>query len=284
MLDLFRSAPRSAGLMEQITSLAGCDPFSARDEALLSRNVVSSLLTAGASLVLLERLRASEIEPVALAGYSVGQWVALHAAGALGRDALLGFIAARARVMDEVMEAVGPGGMLAVIGVGRGPLGLLCQEAQAAGGVLEIANDNAPGQLTLSGDAAGLAFAERRLPSLQPRRVRRLAVAGAWHSRLMGPAVPRLTPLIDALGLQPLRLPLIDNATGGWLDAGAPTATLARHVAGPVLWAQGIRTMADAGASSFIEVGYGDMLSRFGFFIDRDRRHLPMAPSARRRA
>lgn len=283
MLEPFRGALAYRDVLEEVRALLGFDPLSPSGRDSIATNKASSLLTVAASVLAMERVAELGV-PVGLAGYSVGQWTALHAAGSISRAELFALVEARASLMDEALAGRDPGGMLAVIGVARASLARLCEEASAAGHALEIANENAPGQFTLAGDKEGLAVAEGALVALAPRKVQRLAVAGAWHSRLLRPAVRPLTELISATGLRPTRLPVIDNVTGGWLPSPPPPARLAEQVASPVLWMQGLATLAGEGARTFVEVGYGTMLSQFGFFAERDVRHVPIAPPQRRAA
>ena len=72
-------------------------------------------------------------------------------------------------------------------------------------------------------------------------------------------------------------MPVVDNVTGEFLPTtiSALQDTLAQHLVAPVLWEQGMRRMIGEGVDRFLEVGFGDMLSKFGFFIDRTRKHVP---------
>lgn len=287
MLDPFRETPGFAEHYDRVCALLGRDPIAlARtDPEVLKSNAVSSLLTVLASVLALTRIRQLDpaFSPIAVGGYSVGQWSALHAADALHSEVLFAVVAARARLMDECVAAAPPTGMLAVIGVRGGDLVSLCEEAAALGEILEITNWNAPGQSTLGGTDSSLHWAIERLRPLRPKSVRRVPVAGAWHSRFLIPAVDPLARLLDDIELRPTRVPVVDNTTGGWLpdEGGERRAALARHLAAPVYWERGVRTMIAHGALNLLEVGYGDLLSKFGFFIDRTVSHRPMAAPAR---
>jgi [acyl-carrier-protein] S-malonyltransferase len=132
----------------------------------------------------------------------------------------------------------------------------------------------------LGGTLDGLSFAERWLAAQHPHAlVRRLPVAGAWHSALLAPAVAPLHAALAARSLHAARCPVIDNTSGAWLpvEAGQRADAIARQVAQPVLWQQGVRTLVAAGATRIVETGWGDMLTHFGFFIDRSARHEAMA-------
>jgi [acyl-carrier-protein] S-malonyltransferase len=287
MLDPFRDSPEFGGLYDRMCAELGDDPLARAktDPAVVNRNVVSSLLTVVASVLALERLHHSQprASAVAVSGYSVGQWSALHAAGVIDAETLIRVVAARARLMDECIEAAPPSGMLAVIGVREADLMAICAEAASRGETLEITNWNAPAQSTLGGTEEALAWATERLRPLRPKRVLRIAVAGAWHSTLLAPAVDRLARLLASVELRAARVPVIDNTTGAWLpeDPAARRSALARQVAAPVRWHEGVRTLIGHGARELLEVGYGDVLTRFGFFVDRSVAHRAIAAPPR---
>jgi [acyl-carrier-protein] S-malonyltransferase len=287
MLDPFRHACQFPTYYGQVCELLGYDALSeaASHPEILNRNAASSLLTVLASVLALELLSetAPAFQPLAAAGYSVGQWTALHAAGALSVEDLLLVVYERACLMDACVSAAAPSGMLAVIGLGAADIVELCAEANTCGMPLQITNDNAPGQITLGGTERSLRFAEERLRPMGPKRLHRVPAAGAWHSKLLKDAVPQLADFLNGIVLCPLRIPVIDNTTGDWLpETVVPLrAALARHVAAPVLWRQGIQTLAAFGVSDFLEVGYGDLLTKYGFFIDRSLRHVASAPPPR---
>jgi [acyl-carrier-protein] S-malonyltransferase len=287
MLDPFRHARRLPRYYARLCELLGSDPLAeaASHPEILNRNAVSSLLTVLASVLALELLSetAPTFQPLAAAGYSVGQWTALHAAGVLSVEDLLLVVHERACRMDACVSAAEPSGMLAVIGLRAADILELCAEANTRGMPLQITNDNAPGQLTLGGSETSLRFAEERLRPMGPKRLHRVPAAGAWHSKLLEDAVPQLADFLSGIVLCPLKIPVIDNTTGDWLpEADGPLrAALARHVASPVLWRRGIQTLAAFGVSHFLEVGYGDLLTKYGFFIDRSLRHVASAPPPR---
>lgn len=290
MLDPFRTAPRFAEYYQQICALIGGDPLAIamRDPEFINGNLVSSLLTVLASVACLDLLKEKypSYQPQAVAGYSVGQWVALYAGGNLGLKDLFDVVAKRAHLMDQCVAAAPPSGMLAVLGLRDMDIEAVCREISQQGELLQISNYNAPGQYTLAGSEAGLRSAAERLASLRPKKLFRLAVAGAWHSKILEPIVEPLNCLLKQVQINSAYLPIIDNTTGTWLpiDMHECRAHLARQVAHPVLWMQGIRTMAAFGVRSVVEVGFGDTLTKFGFFVDRSLRHQALVPLPRARS
>ncbi|TGD98921.1 ACP S-malonyltransferase [Methylobacterium nonmethylotrophicum] len=283
MLEPFRGAPGFRESAAVVSDLLGFDlpaSIEARPE-ILRENAVSSLATVLASVAALRGVQAGET--AAVAGYSVGQWTALHAAGSLPEEALFRLVHARARLMDEALAASAPSGMTAVIGLRAADVAAVCGEVAAPDHPVGVTNDNAPGQVTIGGTLQALDRVEARLSALRPKALRRLAVAGAWHSPLMAPAAAALAELLRGLPLASPRLPVVENVAGDWLT-GTPHDLLARQVAAPVRWMQSVRTLAASGIRTCLEVGYGDVLTRFGFFIDRSLTHLALAPPPRGRA
>jgi len=290
MLEPFRHVSGFAEQYDRVCVLLGRDPLVAaiHNPEFMNRNVVSSLLTVLASVLCLELIRetAPSLRPVAVAGYSVGQWTALYAAGALSAESLFSVVSARARLMDECVDAAEPSGMLAVIGLRTSDVLAICEEAARHGELAQIANDNAPGHYTLSGLEKSLRFVEARLVELRPKRLHRVPVSGAWHSALLQDAVPKLGQFLSGVAIHRPQIRVIDNTTGRWLpdDEGSLRAALSRQVASPVLWRQGIETLGASGVGNLVEIGYGDLLTRYGFFINRSLRHVAAAPPRRVRS
>lgn len=282
MLEPFRAAPGLARRYAMVCDLLGFDPMveARHDPDILNRNRVSSLLTVIASVSAMEL---EPCAPMAVAGYSIGQWTALHAAGMVDEIALVSIVDRRARLMDDALEAQPPSGMLAVIGIPLPRVEEMCAEARARGDRVAISNVNAPRQLTLGGEVGALDRIEEVLRAGRVRRLIRVPVAGAWHGDFMLPAVDPFAGYLATRTLALPHLPIIDNVTGeAWRDTPTPRE-LALHLARPVLWAPGVETLRNAGASHLVEMGYGNTLTKFGFFIDRNLAHRAVAPPPRQR-
>ncbi len=200
-----------------------------------------------------EQLQDELDEPGAMAGHSLGEISALAAAGALGVEDGLRLVAARGRFMQEVAEESGDGGMMAVRARERGPI----EEVVAAVG-LTIANDNAPDQLVLSGSLAALGAGETRLRELGVR-AKRLPVAGAFHSPLMEPAVPRFRAVVEAVEIGQPRVPVLCCATAApFTDV---RVQLVDAITQPVRWTDVLQALHDGGATRFVETGPGKVLT-----------------------
>ncbi|MBN2506477.1 MAG: ACP S-malonyltransferase [Verrucomicrobia bacterium] len=199
----------------------------------------------------------------AAAGLSLGEFTALAAAGVLTFEDAIRMVRQRGRFMQEACEAT-RGGMAAIIGLDEPATRAVCAEAG-----VELANLNCPGQLVISGPAAGLARACELAKARGARKALPLAVAGAFHSRLMASARAKLEA---ALAEVPIGLPavlVIANVTGR--PHGAPSdihRRLVEQVTSPVRWEASMRHLLGEGYTRFIELGPGKTLSGFMKRID----------------
>lgn len=241
-------------------------------------NLTSSMMTVLASVVSLEILRGTDElsgSVAGAAGYSVGQWVALYAAGAISLEQLIRIVHRRAAIMDEC-AAQNPGSMIAIIGIGEQTVEGCCAEMRERRFFAAIANYNAAGQYTVATERRAVDTVMEGLQALKPIKCIQLQAAGPWHSELMKPAGEALAEFLQKETFCATTIPAIDNTTGELfpIDVESYRQRLAEHVCRPVRWSTGIETLATAGVERFIEVGYGNMLTKFGFFINRQVEHM----------
>lgn len=208
--------------------------------------------------------------PVFVAGHSMGEYSALVAAGALPFADGLRLVRERGRLMKQA-GAIAPGLMAAVLGLEESQVAALCAEAAAqTGGVVQVANDNCPGQVVISGDRAGVEAALPILEAAGARKVVPLAVSIAAHSPLMRPAAEELAAAIAAAPIQPPSVPVIGNTNAELLsDAAAIRAELVAQLTGSVRWTASMQRAVAAGVTEFIEIGPGDVLSGLMKRIER---------------
>jgi [acyl-carrier-protein] S-malonyltransferase len=223
-----------------------------------------------AALRVLEVAR-PDLHPSWVAGHSLGEFSALVAAGAIGFPDALRLVRARGEAMRSAGER-GPGGMAAVLGLELEAVESACAAAQAATGEpVQVANDNCPGQLVISGSRAALAAAIVELKAGGARRVVELAVSIAAHSALMEPAQAELNLAIEATPIAATQIPVIGNTSAAALHTPEEIrAELRSQLTSRVRWTESMRTLLRAGASSFIELGPRDVLSNLVKRIDRE--------------
>jgi [acyl-carrier-protein] S-malonyltransferase len=194
-----------------------------------------------------------EDEARAAAGHSLGEYAALVAAGALQFDDAVRLVDERAAAMADAGE-LHAGGMVALLG--GDPRGVRALATRLG---LVVANDNAPGQLVLSGPVEAIAEAEEVARDEAGARARRLDVSGAFHSSLMEPAADRLRAALEAVTVQEPRIPVYSNGTA------SPFSDVRRELSENLLrgvrWRETLLAMRTAGIERFVELGPGAVLT-----------------------
>jgi [acyl-carrier-protein] S-malonyltransferase len=234
-------------LLEQATALIGDDPFEHAHER--TDHAQPAIFVAS-----MAGWRERDVtDVVAMAGHSLGELSALAAAGAVSIDDALRLVVLRGRLMQQAAQGNG-GGMVALLGGDPD-----AAEALAAENGLSVANDNAPGQLVLSGPLAGVE-AIKRTARERGFKALVLDVAGAFHSRSVAPArEPFLEALREVSWSEP-SVPVISGATvTPFTD---PPGQLADALVAPVRWREVMTSLFDLGAREFVDVGPGHVLAR----------------------
>lgn len=193
-----------------------------------------------------------------VAGHSVGEYAALVAAGVLELGDAFRLVAQRGALMAD---AGVPGGMVAVIGLDRDVVASVIALLDL-GPELVVANDNAPGQVVISGTPDGLAAAVEPLQAAGARRSIPLKVSGPFHSPLMGRIGAELAAEFATADWRDAEPPVVSNVTAEPVrDAEEIRALLARQVDSPVEWVRSVRRMASEGVDTFVECGPGGALT-----------------------
>ncbi|MBB3974468.1 ACP S-malonyltransferase [Hansschlegelia beijingensis] len=195
-----------------------------------------------------------------VAGHSLGEYSALAAAGSLAVPDAARLLRIRGDSMQKAAP-VGEGAMAALLGLDLDAARAVAEEA-AEGEVCQAANDNAPGQVVISGTRAAI---ERALPIAKARGAKRavlLPVSAPFHSALMQPAAEAMREALAGVKISAPRAPVVANVTASPLtDPEAIRARLVEQVTGAVRWRESMAFMAGAGVTRFIEVGAGKVLS-----------------------
>jgi [acyl-carrier-protein] S-malonyltransferase len=212
------------------------------------------------SVAALRALEAAGVRPDYVAGHSLGELSALVAAGALSFEAGLTLVARRAEVMQRAADK-NPGSMSSVLGLSVEGVEMAVSEA-AAGGVLAVANDNAPGNVVVSGEWPALERMPAVAKELGAKRVVPLNVGGAFHSPLMAPAEDAFRSFLAAAPMRDCAVPLIANATAQPTSSAEELRDqLGRQLTGRIRWTESVRRLADLGVDTIVEVGPGTVLS-----------------------
>lgn len=262
------------GLVEEISLHSGVDVEEAllrADAETLRRTDLAQVAIYAMSLMSLHALRAEgpPLDVVACAGHSLGEYTALVAAGVLSVADGARLVAARGAAMQAAVEQC-PGTMGAVVGGDPERVGPLVEEVHATGAQVWVANENAPGQVVVSGSPEGVDAVAERAPEYA-MKVIRLAVAGAFHSPLMEPARGPLRRAMESAVFRDADVPVVANVdalahttAGSWPDLAD------RQLVSPVLWERCVRALVgDLGCRRLIELGPGKTLCGMAKRIDR---------------
>ncbi len=260
--DVFAQADEALGF--PISTLCFEGP---EEELKLTENTQPALLAVSTAAFAV--LRAKGLAPDYVAGHSLGEYSALVAAGSLDFGDALRVVRKRGRYMQEAVPP-GVGAMAAIL---KMPLGdnnakleaILAEAAATSEGALEIvsaANLNSPDQIVIAGNAGAVARAAELAKAAGAKRAVMLPVSAPFHCALMKPAQDRLKADLDATQFRDLATPLVNNWQAREVRTGADAREGLHHqVPNPVRWEQTIRLLAANGATRFIEVGAGSVLT-----------------------
>ncbi|MFF9641685.1 SDR family NAD(P)-dependent oxidoreductase [Kitasatospora aureofaciens] len=230
-----------------------------------------------------ELLALAGVRPDLAGGHSYGELVALCAAGALGAEDLPSLSAERARaIVDAVGEGADPGSMAAVA-AGSEEVGRALTASGAAGSVV-IANHNSPRQTVISGGTEAVAAAGELLRAAG-FGVKRLPVACAFHSPLVGGAGERFAAALASRTVRAPEFPVWSNRTAAAYpaDPAGVRAELAAQIGAPVRFVEQIEAMYRTGARVFVEAGPGSVLTGLVSAVLGERPHRVVAVEGRRR-
>jgi [acyl-carrier-protein] S-malonyltransferase len=224
----------------------------------LTANTQPAVLTASvaAAAALAER----GVGPDLAAGHSLGEYSALVVAGALRFADAVRLVRRRGEFMQEAVP-VGTGAMAALMGVDLPAAEQLCAEA-AQGEVVGVANINSPGQIVIAGHRSAVERAVAGAAARGARKSVMLPVSAPFHCALMKPAADRLAGELDRVTVSAPRIRIVRNVDGGvTTSADEVKPFLVQQVASPVRWTDCVERLAREGATGFLEVGPGRVLT-----------------------
>jgi malonyl CoA-acyl carrier protein transacylase len=200
--------------------------------------------------------RCSPCRPSYLLGHSLGEYCALHLAGAFDFEAGLRLVRERGALMATARN----GGMAAVLGMQVADV----RRALEAIGARElwVANHNAPRQVVVSGGKEAVAGARQAFIDRGASSYVVLNVSGAFHSPLMGDAQREFEKLIATVPIRPPEIRVVANVSGTFHDEASVRGRLVEQISGAVRWVESVELLASRGETRFIEVGKKRTLSR----------------------
>jgi [acyl-carrier-protein] S-malonyltransferase len=228
------------------------------EDLALTANTQPAVLTASvaAAAALAER----GVTPALAAGHSLGEYSALVAAGALDFEHAVRLVRRRGEFMQEAVP-VGTGAMAALLGVDLAVAEQVCAEA-ARGDVVGVANINSPGQIVIAGHRAAVERAVAAAAERGGKKSVLLPVSAPFHCALMKPAADRLATALERVAVSDPRIPVIRNVDAGVTrTADEVKPFLVQQVASPVRWSDCVERLAREGATGFLEVGPGRVLT-----------------------
>ena len=234
------------------------------------------------SLAVLETIRSQfpNIRPKFVAGHSLGQISALVSANSLVLPSAINLVRDRGIFMKSAGQE-NPGGMGAILGIDIPTAQGICKKASADQESVQIANDNCPGQVVISGNSAALDRAIPLAKEAGARKAVRLDVSIAAHSSLMESAQKEFINSIENAGIGEPSIPTIGNVTAEPLETvDAIMAELSAQLTSRVRWTESIQYLISQGVNTFIEIGTGKVLSGLIKRIDRDSTRINLGTPA----
>lgn len=247
------------------------------EELTLTANTQPALMAASMVAVsVLEKQGGFELANKAdfVAGHSLGEYSALTAIGALSLTDAARLLRLRGEAMQRAVPE-GQGAMAALLGLEMPTVQEVCEKAALADDgsrqVCDVANDNAPGQIVVSGRSDAIDRAIALAKDAGAKRGLKLPVSAPFHCSLMGPAADEMAEALSNASIAPLRAPVVANVLAeAYQDESKTADLLVRQVTGRVRWAESVAWMAGQGVTHAIEMGSGKVLSGLNRRIAKD--------------
>lgn len=249
-------AQASAAIDQDLWALIQDGPA---EELNLTYNTQPALVTASAAIWnIIQQELGEDINVVAAAGHSVGEYSALYAAGVLSLQDAVRLVKKRGELMDNAVPA-GEGGMAAILGLDSEQIKQVCADASFAG-VVEPANFNAPGQIVIAGTAQGIEQACITAKEAGAKRALPLQVSGPFHSSLMRQAAEPFVEALEGVQWSEAKFNVFHNANNRTSPVAGMKQRLIEQLYSPVNWIGAVEASAE-GAELAIEVGPGKVIT-----------------------
>lgn len=263
--DLVAQYPVAKQIIEEANSILGFDLFKLMTEGPAEElndtlNTQPALFTHSFAAYRVFSTVHSKAGPAALAGHSLGELSALAAAGALSFADGLRLVHRRAELMKRAGE-LAPGGMAAILNLDIPTLDKVCADASTPDETVQVANDNCPGQVVISGSKPAVERAMAAAKSAGAKRALPLAVSIAAHSKLMTSIQNEWNEAVAAANFTPMQIPVVGNVHAQPLaDESAARADIIAQMQSRVRWTESVQHLVSSGIDTFVEVGTGTVL------------------------
>jgi [acyl-carrier-protein] S-malonyltransferase len=217
-----------------------------------------------------------DFKPATVAGHSLGELSALTASGALSFQDGLRLVRTRGELMKRAGE-MNPGGMAAILGVDIPTLDKVCAEASVAEEIVQVANDNCPGQVVISGHKPALERAIAGAKAAGAKRALALAVSIAAHSPLMASIQEDWNAAVEVCAMETPQTPVVGNVHAKpMLTAHELRADIKAQMQSRVRWTESVQLMQMNGIQNYVETGSGEVLLGMIKRIDPSSARIPL--------
>lgn len=268
--DFYQAYPESRAVIDEADRILGNGlrdvMFNGPEDKLVETSYCQpAILAVSIAALKALKVRASRLDPVFVAGLSLGEYSAVTASGALSFSDTVRLVERRCFLMQEAAQFK-KGSMAAIIGLDAGVIKEICQRC-----AVEVANFNAPDQTVITGEADKVKFACAQFAEAGAKRVVPLSVSGAFHSSLMKSASDRFVGVLEQVSLINAMIPIVGNvAAQPCVMPEEIQNELAQQITSSVQWVKTIEFIAAQGVTRFIEIGPGKVLKGLIRKINRD--------------
>jgi [acyl-carrier-protein] S-malonyltransferase len=258
--ELSETYPIAREVFDQADSLLGFSLSSLMWNGAERAEELNETINTQPALYVTFTLQYRDFKPAAVAGHSLGELSALTASGALSFQDGLRLVRTRGELMKRAGE-LNPGGMAAMLGLDIPTLDKVCAEASSEGEIVQVANDNCPGQVVISGHKPALERAIVGAKAAGAKRAVALQISIAAHSPLMSSIQDDWNAAVDACLIEKPQIPVVGNVHAKpMLTADELRADIKAQMQSRVRWTESVQLMQLNGIQAYVEAGSGDVL------------------------
>ena len=267
--DFFDKYEDSKKYFEEASKILGFDMekmcFGENEDLNNTQYTQAAMFTVCAAI--LQQIEKTGVKPDVCAGLSLGEYAALYSCGTITFEDAVYLLRKRGMFMDEEVPD-GKGTMAAVLGMDADKIDDICKNTE---GEVAVANYNCPGQIVITGETDAVEKASKTLAENGAKRVLPLKVSGPFHSAMLKGAGDKLEKELKNIELKELKMPYVANCNASYIyDNSQIKELLKKQISAPVKFMQSVEKMIDDGVDTFVEIGPGKTLSKFGKKINKD--------------